>query len=75
MNEHIVKIMARVGTMWTHPMNDHPVECSWCIFNPSGITSHSHSIPLGVLKTTIDIGLIQEYRIVAILQIQCDKDS
>ena len=34
MNEYIIKLMRRVGTVWTHHMRDHPVECRRCVFQP-----------------------------------------
>ena len=53
MNEYIVEVMRLLGTVWTHDMNDLRLNVTGEFSNPCGITSHSHSIPLGDLTAVL----------------------
>ena len=47
--EYIVNVIGRVGTVLTHHVSHHAVECRWCLLKPWGITSHPIAYRLGCL--------------------------
>jgi hypothetical protein len=54
MDVNIVEIRLGEGSQWTKEMRYETVCCRGCIERPCGITSHSQSIPLGVLTAVIE---------------------
>ena len=76
MHEYIVKVMGRVGTVLTHHVSHHSVECRRCVFQPLW---HHKPLPQhtawGAYCRFGYISISHENLIVAILQIQRGKDS